>query len=805
VQLDQILALGAQTNTPCAGVTPTRTFVYSTLSRLHYATNPESGTVSYSYDHNGNVSQQTDARGTVIAMGYDGLNRMKSRNYTPGSSTVATSNVIYQYDQGNFKGALSSVSNGVSSTSYTYDGFGRMATSTQNNGTPYSFSYTYSLTDQLTQITYPSGRVIGYTLDAADRANVVKNVLAGTNYATLQYTAPGGISTLTAGNGTVQTLTWNDRSQPVNLQVTSGVTNLLNLGFYPCSGVAVTSCTSGNNGNLQSQSVTAPSLSVTQTYSYDKLNRLTGASEPGSSGWVQNYQYDPSGNRWVTANTNLPALTLETPTTSSWYSTTVPNRINNWAYDQAGNVLGVTAAGGTTARASCGAGIAPGTAMLRTACYDTENRMVSETDVNGNTGTYAYDGNGLRVSKAVAGTTTTYVYDGFGYLAAEYSTATTSSPCGTQTCYPVLDHLGSTRMLTDATGSNAVKRYDYLPFGQELLASTNGRTTGMGYFASPDGSNPKFTGKDRDNETGFDWFEIRHMSGAQGRFQSVDPGNAGASLGNPQTWNAYSYVGNNPLSYTDPSGEVAAAVVGTAACGPICAVIGGLIDLGELAGFGDLFGGGPESHPLPMQTAGQGVITPGANFSVTTFGISDITPSWSAVDATLDVGALDLGVLFRALGIGRKPVSAVGSNVSGSLPKCVNGFQESTPAQSQSVLNAAASHLGTGYESIGRCTGLVCASIRQSGLNPGFQKNGTVSDVVQNPGLKSISASAARTGDVIVFGTSHMGVYDPAHAGGRTVLSAQGRPGQQQPGVKFGDPLWFKGSVSYYRVMAACR
>jgi RHS repeat-associated protein len=138
--------------------------------------------------------------------------------------------------------------------------------------------------------------------------------------------------------------------------------------------------------------------------------------------------------------------------------------------------------------------------------------------------------------------------------AAEYSSQAATSACDTNTCYVVLDHLGSTRMLTDANGSSTVTQYDYLPFAQELLASTNGRTTGMGYPASADGSNPKFTGKNRDQETFLDWYEVRYMSGAQGRFQSVDPANAGANPADPQTWNAYAYVGNNPLSYTDPSG-----------------------------------------------------------------------------------------------------------------------------------------------------------------------------------------------------------------------------------------------------------
>jgi RHS repeat-associated protein len=279
----------------------------------------------------------------------------------------------------------------------------------------------------------------------------------------------------------------------------------------------------------------ATPVSAPQTYSYDTLNRLTAATESGSPGWAQNYGYDVVGNRWVTTNTNLPPLSLETPTSASWYTgSSVPNRINTWSYDAAGNV---TQVGG----------------MTRSFTYDAEDRQVSAT-INSNASSYGYDGLGQRVSKTTGGQTTVYVYDAFGNLDAEYSSQTPASPCGTPTCYLAQDHLGSTRLLTDANGSSTVERYDYLPFGGELLASTNGRTTGMGYFSSADTTNPKYTGQVRDPETFLDWYQVRFMSGAQGRFQSVDPANAGASPGNPQTWNAYAYVGNNPLSYTDPSG-----------------------------------------------------------------------------------------------------------------------------------------------------------------------------------------------------------------------------------------------------------
>lgn len=64
----------------------------------------------------------------------------------------------------------------------------------------------------------------------------------------------------------------------------------------------------------------------------------------------------------------------------------------------------------------------------------------------------------------------------------------------------------------------------------------------------------KFTGKERDAETGLDFFGARYLSSAQGRFTSPDSPSY-SKLSYPQTWNLYSYAVNNPLNYVDPDGH----------------------------------------------------------------------------------------------------------------------------------------------------------------------------------------------------------------------------------------------------------
>jgi RHS repeat-associated protein len=137
----------------------------------------------------------------------------------------------------------------------------------------------------------------------------------------------------------------------------------------------------------------------------------------------------------------------------------------------------------------------------------------------------------------------------------------------------VADQLGTPRMVFDKTGSLAgTKRHDYLPFGEDIFAGTGSRNTAQGYLTLPnpnDGVRQKFTSKERDIETGLDYFGARYYSNVQGRFTSADPLMASAERSDPQTWNRYTYVTNNPLGFTDPTGERRNPVTGRRGINPV--------------------------------------------------------------------------------------------------------------------------------------------------------------------------------------------------------------------------------------------
>jgi RHS repeat-associated protein len=187
---------------------------------------------------------------------------------------------------------------------------------------------------------------------------------------------------------------------------------------------------------------------------------------------------------------------------------------------------------------------------------------------------YAYDGKSKRVGKSNPTSATTFVYDALGQLAMEVSSVATVPEC--VTCYLSDDQLGSTRLVTDGSG-NVVARHDYLPFGYEIQASDN---AGRGIqFGGYDNINQKFTGKERDVESGLDYFGARYYGSALGRFTSPDPSPAGISMQDPQSWNLYSYVRNKPLATVDGNGNWATPIHGDI----VTYALQGYVSAGDLA------------------------------------------------------------------------------------------------------------------------------------------------------------------------------------------------------------------------------
>ena len=240
--------------------------------------------------------------------------------------------------------------------------------------------------------------------------------------------------------------------------------------------------TQKNNGTLQGTSIyagapaawnTLPSL--TQTFGYDTVNRLTSATESGA--WSQAYNYDQYGNMWIPSSSlPVPPTGPAAPTANVY--TNGNNRNANSGYDASGNLLFY---GATTLR------------------YDAENRQTAAGGYS-----YSYDAAGQRVERNFFGLLgpTVFVHDAFGQLAAEYNSAALASCV---TCYLSYDYLGSVRMVTDAN-ANVIARHDFAPFGQEIPATVGVRTS---LWGASDNVSQRFTGQIRDSETNLDFFNAR--------------------------------------------------------------------------------------------------------------------------------------------------------------------------------------------------------------------------------------------------------------------------------------------------------
>ena len=522
-------------------------------SNLATSENPENNqwTARYVYDVLGNVVSVTDAKNITITNFYDKAGRTTKRTYSDG-----TPQVEYFYDGKGLpqvpqfaKGALTKVTSAVSEDRFTsFDNHGRLLASQQiTDGQTYSFGYKYNLSGGLLEETYPSGRIVRNFLDSDGGLSAVNtkaaNGLVKPVASDFDYSATGGIKKMKLGNGLWETAQVNQLQQltQVGLGTTQTNNSLFKIdyeyGELNTDGATVD--TVKNTGTIAKTTTTIPTTSFAQTFKYDAISRLTEARETTNTqqNWKQTFGYDRFGNRsqftQIVGTEQLQLTNINHPTidqTNNRFTTG-----QGYVYDLNGNLIQ--------------------DAEGRSFTFNGDDKQTEVRNAGNQViGQYVYDGSGARVKKHVpsTGETTVFVYDAGGALAAEYSTQT--PPSDPKTSYLTTDHLGSPRIITDQTGQVTARR-DFMPFGEELGTGVGGRTEALKYsYIGSDRVRKRFTGYEKDDETGLDFAEARMYQNKHGRFTAPDPLLASANPANPQTFNRYTYTGNDPINYTDPSG-----------------------------------------------------------------------------------------------------------------------------------------------------------------------------------------------------------------------------------------------------------
>ena len=272
------------------------TFVRNGFGEVIQETSPDRGTSTYTYNNGGELISTTDGRGQVVNITRDILGRVLTK--TPVGQP-ASQVITYSYDAGGIgsyqKGRLTKVVDGSGTTSFQYDHRGNMLTKRQAIGTTTTadLAYVYDLGDRVTQITYPSGRLVGYVRDSKGRITTVRTKATSgtstwTNLATaMTYEPFGSLKTATLGNTLSMTNDWgNDgRLASRRLYVTSGGVNRSLLTYAYDNDDDITGITDGVDAT---RSV---------TFGYDSMNRLARTDAVTGALKREDIAYDVNGNR----------------------------------------------------------------------------------------------------------------------------------------------------------------------------------------------------------------------------------------------------------------------------------------------------------------------------------------------------------------------------------------------------------------------------------------------------------------------------------------------------------------------------
>lgn len=496
---------------------------YDKFGRRTNETDPLNQKTRHSYDAAGNVVQRIDGNGKYTNYTlYDALNRLKTVSYQDGNA------LTYSYDAN---------SNVISETGYgftrttEYDALDRVKKVTFNFG---SFSkivqYTYDQNSNRKTMVYPDGFTVTYVWDADNRLSNIQ--ITGQTW-TFIYDQDHRRTATRHPTGLELNMTYDAANRLTAIRTKDLSTGGTVEGFTYTYDKLANRKTQGNEVNS-----TSMSFSYYDDYSLNATTNETGAK--------YYYSYDPNDNRMYKNQTGgLQTRYFRSADSSfSGYEVTLGGLLQRnvtYAYDSNGNLL-------TKVDTPSG-----GAATSNTYAYDLENRLTRVTVNSVERTSYAYFPDGTRIRRTEDGIVTHFLYDfrdfnGYNDILEEYDSVGTvkaryvhgpgiDEPLAQQYAgawhYYHFDGLGSVTRLTD-TSKVTKNSYVYDDFG------------GLRFKSEAIPNSYGFTGHEEDFASYF--YRARYYDAGIGRFLTRDP--SGMANGP----NIYLYVGNNPASWTDPSG-----------------------------------------------------------------------------------------------------------------------------------------------------------------------------------------------------------------------------------------------------------
>jgi RHS repeat-associated protein len=564
-------------------------YQYDNLNRVTQDTNTLNASRTYSYDAVGHLTQTTDRNNRTRSYSYDALDRQTQENWLDSTGTVIHTSTA-AYDSA---GQLISISDPDSRYTYSYDPAGRLTT-VDNTGTPntpsviltYSYDPANNLTSVADSINGQQKGTTAYSYDSLNRAtqitqsgNGVSNKRIDLAYNQASQTTQIARYSDLSGNALVaqSDYSYDTSGRLTQLSHTQNSTTYANYEWSYDSRDRITQSVSPDGTNV---------------YSYNNRNELIGTDSNYQTD--EAYGYDATGNR-----------------TNAGYQTGTDNRLlsdgtYNYTYDNEGN---------RTNRTSIATG------ELTRYTWDYRNRLTSVTTQD-SSGTvtksvaYTYDVYGQRIAKSVdadgvgAATPQTerMVYDGDNIALTFDETGTQThrylygpgvdqilaDETPTDVNWALVDNQGTVRDVINSQGQ-VLNHIVYDSYGQMTSETNSNVDFRYGY-----------TGRERDEETGLNYYRARYYDTTTGAFLSEDP--MGFAAGD---YNLSRYVFGSPTNWNDPSGLNAASgenpfegFFNDAAAAIGAAVISGLSSL--LKPLSDTIGPNLEfrTHPYPIPQAG---------------------------------------------------------------------------------------------------------------------------------------------------------------------------------------------------------